>query len=220
MTDEMVIRINPVTGQMTVDETAGGVISRKHIDANTLLECLKRSIERGKISSGLLPPNVISVGLGEDGSFDVCLLHPELRADITYEKTEYRNFPLPRLVFGFHVSAEKRISSCRLGVIKDERLNPGTPMYVYPFSNVDGFDLCTGSNPLPKCESLHTLASVPYLLLAMPNNNHNYRSKRNKLNLEFRDLLEHLKHEDSEYYYSDVLIPNGKALRDFIVNNF
>ena len=34
--------------------------------------------------------------------------------------------------------------------------------------------------------------------------------------MQYRDLLEHLKDKDSSYYYSDVLIPNGKTLKDFI----
>jgi hypothetical protein len=158
------------------------------------------------------------VTFGEDGEADVCLLHPERYTDITYYNTLYKRFPLPRLVFGFHVSAERRISNCRLGVIGEGRLNPETPMYAYPFSNVSGFSLCIGSNPLPKCESLHTLASVPYLLLAMPNNDDRYTSKNNKPALGYRDLLEHLKDKDPAYYYTEILIPNEKNLNGFIKN--
>jgi hypothetical protein len=217
MTDEMVIRINPSDGRVSVDEIKDGITSRKNIDTDTLLECLQYSTKCSKVSSGLLPPNVISFAYGDDGSFDVCLRHPELRGDIIYAKTEYRDLPLPRLVFGFNVSAERRISKCRLGVAADERFKPETPMYAYPFSNVNGFSLCIGGNPLPKCESLHTLASVPYLLLAMPNNNDRFTPRRNKKNLEFRDLLELLRDKDSAYYYSDILIENKKTLQDFIL---
>lgn len=216
--EEMVIRINAATGVMSVEEIANGIISRKLISADTLLECIRNSLSRDMVSSGLLPQNVISVAMGENGCKDVCLWHPELRADISYHKTQYPNFPLPRLVFGFSVSAEGRISGCRLGVIKDERLKPETPMYVYPFSNVSGFSLCIGNNPLPKCESLHTLASVPYLLLEMPNNNDRYTCNRNKPKLEYRDLLELLKDKDSAYYYTDILMPSGKTLQNFIFN--
>ena len=34
--------------------------------------------------------------------------------------------------------------------------------------------------------------------------------------LQYRDLLEHLKDKEPSYYYSDVLIPNEKTLKDFI----
>lgn len=216
---EIVIRVNPVTGVMSVEEAVNGIVSRKNISAETLLECIRSSLQRDMISSGLLPPNIISVAMGENGCKDVCLWHPELRADISYHKTTYKDFPLPRLIFGFSVSAEGRISDCRMGVVKDERLKPTTPMYAYPFSNVHGFDLCIGNNPLPKCESLHTLTSVPYLLLEMPNNNDRYTPNRNKQGLEFRDLLEHLKDKDSAYYYSDILLPSKKTVQDFILNN-
>lgn len=50
----------------------------------------------------------------------------------------------------------------------------------------------------------------------MPNNDDNFDVRDNKLKLEYRDLLEHLKDKDPSYYYSDVLIPNGKTLKDFI----
>lgn len=217
--DEMVIRIKLQTGEMSVEESQDGIVSRKSISTDTLLNCLRHSIRRGMVHTGLLPPNVVSVALGEDGEFDVCLLHPEEYADISYYRTMYKHFPLPRLVFGFRVSAERRISDCRLGVVEDGRLKPDTPMYIYPFSNVSGFSLCTGNNPLPKCDSLHTLASVPYLLLAMPNNDDRYSFQNSKLTLEYRDLLEHLKDKDPAYYYSDVLIPSGRTLSDFISNN-
>lgn len=50
----------------------------------------------------------------------------------------------------------------------------------------------------------------------IPNGDHSFNALNNKLNLQYRDLLEHLKDKDPSYYYSDVLIPNGKTLKDFI----
>lgn len=43
-----------------------------------------------------------------------------------------------------------------------------------------------------------------------------YSESNNKLGLGYRELMEHLKDKDPAYYYSDILIPNGKTLRDFI----
>jgi hypothetical protein len=217
--DEMVIRINSTTGTMTVEEAKNGIVCRKAISPDSLLECFSQSIKRIAIRSGLLPPNVISYAQDDRGNKSVCLWHPELSADISYFGTVYQNLPLPRLVFGFSVSGEGRINSCRLGIVQDERLKPETPIYEYPFSNVSGFRLCIGNNPLPKCESLHTLASVPYMILAMPNNNDHFGARYNKKNMEFRNLLELLKDKDSAYYYTDILISNGKTLQDFILNN-
>ena len=45
---------------------------------------------------------------------------------------------------------------------------------------------------------------------------HSYSESNNKLGLGYRELMEHLKDKDPAYYYSDILIPNGKTLRDFI----
>jgi hypothetical protein len=121
------------------------------------------------------------------------------------------------LLFSFRVSKEGRIGSCRLGVVaNDEMIKPETKMFHYPLSNVSGFHLCTGNNVLPKCASLHTLASLPYLILAMPNNNDHFKPELNKPKLEIRDLLELLKDKEPVFYYSDILIPNSAALIDFI----
>ena len=144
-------------------------------------------------------------------------LHSADRADISYFGTEYKDFPLPKLVFGFQIMKDGRIGSCKLGVTADtDGVNPETKMYAYPFSNVNGFRLCTGNNVLPKCKSLHTLGSLPYHILSMPNNNDYFSPSNNKLGLEMRNLLELLKDKSSEFYYTDILIKNGAVLNDFM----
>jgi hypothetical protein len=200
-----------------VEKRDSGIITFKQIDPDLLAECINRSLQRGVVHTGLLPKNCLSVTVYDDGNRDVVLLHSDNRADISYFNTEYKSFPLPQLVFGFRISKEGRIGSCRLGVIaNDEMIKPETKMYHYPLSNVSGFYLCTGNNLLPKCASLHTLASIPYLIMAMPNNNDHFRPELNKRKLGMRDLLELLKDKEPAFYYSDVLISNGATLNDFI----
>ena len=89
-------------------------------------------------------------------------------------------------------------------------------MFHYPLSNVSGFHLCTGNNIFPKCTSLHTLGSLPYFIMGMPNNNDHFKPENNKGRLEMRDLLELLKDKEQAFYYSDVLLPSGRMLGDFI----
>lgn len=89
-------------------------------------------------------------------------------------------------------------------------------MFVYPFSNVGGFSLCLGNNALPTYQNISTLATLPHYLLALPNNNDRFNKGHNKLRMEHRDLLHHLKDKDPAYYYSEVLVPMGKTLGDFI----
>ena len=213
---ETVIRISD-DGKVAVERDAGGVKSFKHISPDTLVQCINRSLLRGAVHSGLLPPNCLSFSAYDDGGKDVVRLHPESRADISYFGTEYKDFPLPKLVFGFHLAAEGRVVSTKLGIVENMgRIKPDTKMYHYPLSNVSGFHLCTGNNTFPKCESLHTLASLPYYILSMPNNNDHFNHSLNKAGLEMRDLLEVLKDKEPEFYYSDVLIPSGATMADFI----
>jgi hypothetical protein len=50
----------------------------------------------------------------------------------------------------------------------------------------------------------------------MPNNNDHFKSKNNKGRLEMRDLLELMKDKEQNYYYENILLPNGAVLNDFI----
>lgn len=214
---ETVIRISE-DGKITVERDLEGVKSFKQIAPDTLIQCIDRSLLRGVVHSGLLPKNCVSFNAFDDGDKEVVLVYPENRADVSYFGTEYKGFPLPRLVFGFKLTAEGRVRSCKLGVVENTgNLKPDTKMYHYPLSNVNGFHLCTGNNVLPKCTSLHTLSSLPYYIMSMPNNNDYFKASNNKPNLEMRDLLELLKDKDSSFYYSDILIPNGAILNDFIM---
>ena len=213
---DTVIRIND-EGKITVERDLNRVKSFKQIAPDTLIQCIDRSLLRGVVHSGLLPKNSISFSAYDDGNKEVVLLYPENRADISYFGTEYKGFPLPRLVFGFTVTDEGRVSSCKLGVVENtDNLKPDTKMYHYPLSNVNGFRLCTGNNVLQKCTSLHTLSSLPYYIMSMPNNNDYFSNSHKKTNLEMRDLLELLKDKSPSFYYSDILIPNELTLNDFI----
>ena len=104
-----------------------------------------------------------------------------------------------------------------LSVVKDERLTPNTPLFVYPFSNVYGnSSICLGNNVLPIYKNparLHTLAAY---ILRFPNNNDMYSSSNNKLDLEYRDLLEQLKGKDPSVYYTGVLKEKRQILKDFL----
>jgi len=215
--DEMLIRIK-ADGSMSVEEYKDGVMSFKPIAPDSLLDCINKSLIRGGVSSGLLPPKgCVSFNSHDNGNRYITILHPEDRADISYYGTEYKNFPLPRLIFGFYISGEGRINGCRLGVIgNDSNPKPTTPMFIYPFSNVSDTKLCIGNNSLPKVESLHTLGSLAYHILGMDNNNDHFKASNNKPGLEMRDLLELLKDKQRSCYYEDILVPSGKTLGDFI----
>ena len=109
------------------------------------------------------------------------------------------------------------MARCRVCVVKDERLTSDTPTYRYPFSNVHGDNnICTGNNALPIYRDparLHTLAGY---LLRLPNNNDLYSRENNRLHAEYRDLLEQMKGKTPSHYYTDVLVPDGKTLKDFL----
>jgi hypothetical protein len=214
--NELIIRIKD-DGNISVEENIDGVVSFKFIEPDSLLDCINKSLFRGGVSSGLLPKSCLSLNIHDNSDREITILHTEDRANISYMGTEYKDFPIPRLVFGFRISGEGRISNCRLGIIGTEtNLKPKTPMFYYPFSNVHNNHLCIGNNPLPKVKSLHTLGSLAYHILSMDNNNHSFSPLNNKQGLEMRDLLEMLKDKQQSYYYEHILVPSRQTLGDFI----
>ena len=212
--DELVIRIQE-SGEIFVEYIENGVKGYKKVSPETFIDCVKNSIRTNMISSGVLPAGTFSYSVDRRGDRYVCVEFSSRYCDMVYQNTEYKDFPLPRLVFGFKLDGE-RITTVNLGVPDEGMLTPKTRMFVYPFSNVSGFRLCCGSNRLPDIKSLHQLTGVMYFIMSMPNNNDHYDNDRTKLDLELRTLFETLKDKTPEYYYSDVLLESKCTLKDFI----
>lgn len=216
---DILIRISPEQGKITVEEDNNGVLSRKSIDKDSLLECFRNSIfqEHEGMFSGFLPLNTISVFQSDKGK-RFTLWYPKLYADVSLYDTPYPHFPIPRLVFSFSLSNEGKVSDCRIGVVEDETPTPETVMYHYPFSNVSrgSGHLCVGANTLPVYKKQHKAFHLPAFLLNIPNNMHSFSESNNKLGMDYRELMEHLKGKDPSYYYSDILIPSGMTLGKFI----
>lgn len=213
---ELLIRISPESQRIRLESTENGIVSYKEITDQILLDCISPALRHGSVDSGFLPPGCFHVTVNEEKMKHYCIWHSSLYANIEYFGTEYLEFPLPRLVFAFTVSHEGKVSNCKLGVIEDKTPTEDMKMFIYPFSNVGGFDLCIGRNTLPIYTKPHTLATLPNLLLGLPNNNHSFNPTHNLLGLPYRELLEHLKDKTPGYYYTSVLVESGKTLKDFV----
>lgn len=216
---ELVLRINPLANTIKLETVEQGIHTCKQVSYETMVESIRGSLERDTIHSGLLPSGCISYQEGTEGRYLLTLLHGERYADVSYMGTRYPHFPLPRLVFKFEHQKGQRVRQCWMGVVGEGLLTPKTPMFRYPFSNVNGFRLCTGNNVLPKCEHLYTLGSLPYYILEMPNNDDHASADNNRDRLTQRDLMELLKDKDPHFYYSSILVPRQETLADFLKTN-
>lgn len=189
----------------------------KFITPDTLFECIKGSIKPETISTGILPSNIICVNSDNKGKRYAVVEYPYDRADITYMNTVYKDFPLPRLIFGFTIESSGRISGVNLGVPNLGNLKENTQMFEYPFSNVQRFGMCTGANALPHIKSLQSLKNLPDFILSLPDNDDYYQDRHNQLKLGHRDLMEHLKDKDRQYYYDNILVPmHNSTLKNFL----
>ena len=214
--DRLSIHISD-SAEIFVEERKNGIKSCKCISLNDLLVCIKSSLKEIKPTyNAVLPKNALFYSCcPETGSFSAAMEYPYNKADITYMNTEYRDFPLPKLLFGFKV-AGKKIKKVYLGITGNGILRESSLMYTYPFSNVSkDFVLCTGGNALPEIKSPYSLSNMPDYILSLPDNDDYFNIRNNRLQLNHRELMEHLADKTPEYYYSDILIPSGKTLADF-----
>jgi hypothetical protein len=222
--DSVNIRIKPLEREIKVETVKRGITSVKNILLEDLLNSIRQSRTESKsITTGFLPENCLSVTIQEQFK-SVVVWYPSPRCDYTLFKTVYEDFPLPRLVFGLNIDPKGMIRGCRVAVMENEKPTPASRLYEWPFSNVyRDTGICIGAaNSLPTYKDLHTLASLPHHILSIPNNDHNFTRAHNRLNLDYRELLDHLRDRDGAYYYTHILVPrkDGKVLRDFIDQKF
>lgn len=217
-TRDLILRISPSRNSIVVEERKpGGIIAYREVDPLELYYAINGSYTSNDfLESGFLPEHCLHVSMTTSERHYV-IWNPELRADVTYQDTEYRDFPLPRLVFGLRILGNGKVAECSMGVVADEKPTEDTQMYFYPFSNVhpDG-KVCTGNNVLPRYKKFSAMKNFPRYLLSLPDNDDMFSRDKNKKQLGHKELLEHLKDKDPAYYYTDILVPNGRTLGDFI----
>lgn len=201
---------------IVIDDCRGETVRHKVISLNTFCKLIDKTSEVKDIQTGVLPERCISYRESQKGTKYITLEMGSSYADVTYEKTKYEHFPVPRLLYGFKLDKENKIIEVSVAVADRGVLRDDTKLYKYPFSNVSGFNMCIGSNAMPKIKQLRQLSGIPYYIFAMPDNNDRYTPSRTKLEMEYRTMLEFLKDKDTDFYYENVLIPSGKTLKDFI----
>ena len=217
--EDVILHISPSRNTVVVQEhSANGVVSYREIDPIEFYFALNGSYTTNDyLDSGFLPEHCLHIAMNAAERRYV-IWNPELRADVIYRDTEYLDFPLPRLVFSLRVLADGRVADCSMGVVADEPPTEDTPMFYYPFSNVyEDERVCTGNNILPRYKKLSAMKNFPRYLLGLPDNDDMFYSAHNQKGLDHKALLEHLKDKDPSYYYTDILVPNGRTLSDFVL---
>lgn len=216
-TDEMIIRIRN-DSTILIESIHDGTISTKFINPDDLFNCIKNSCSHVGIESGILPENTVFYREEQDGIRRIIIKVPSGHHDIIYYDTCYNSFPMPAMVFGFVIRPDGHISSKKLAVVEDGIIKGETLLYHYPFSNVNnsGHEICTGRNRLPVIKDLCQLASLPYHILAMPNNDDYFDRKYNRKIMDYRELLEYLKHKSPQIYYDQILLCKNAYIDNFI----
>ena len=203
---------------ITLEYQENNVVKSKKILPKDMLECLSNSRRKAILHTGILPPGCVCFSELSDGGTSIIMEYPENTIHFIYKEWEFPSFPVPRLLMGFFLNASGNILRIHLGVPDLGPLTPKTQMFFYPFSNVNGFSLCWGSNQLPAVKDFSILPELAKTILEFPNNDDYYSNARNKAKMEYGNLIDHLKDKDREYYYKEVLIPMKKDLEYFCLS--
>ncbi len=211
------LEIQPENPNLIFRWTRDGISCHKEIRQEAFISCFRQALKAPPVFTGLLPANCVSYAKRPDGLEQVAICVEPSFADIAYHDTTYQHFPMPRLLYRFSFVRGHRIQGVKLAVLDKGYLRPASRLFYYPFSNVaQSGALCTGSNVLPKCESLHSLASLPMYIMSMKNNDDHFSTDRNKENLPYRTLLERMKNKSPEDYYTNVLVLRKETLGEFL----
>lgn len=210
--DEMIIYMKK-DGSIVVEENRGGVLTSKYMTPEDLTRCIGKGILQSGIDSGILPDNCIWYREEMDGTRKVIIRFPTQVMDITYHGTVY-TIPVPSMAFGFAVSTDGRIMKSKLAVIEEGPVRMESKLYYYPFSNVnqESFDICLGSNQLPIIKELRQLTAIPYWIMSLPNNDHDFDANYNAQGLGYREILKYLSIVELNNVYS-IMVESGKTLK-------
>ena len=128
--DRLSIHISD-SAEIAVEERRNGIKRIKNISINDLLVCIKSSLREIKpVYHAVLPKNALFYSCcPETGNFSAAIEYPYSKATVTYMATEYPDFPLPKLVFGFKVNRDGKIQAVYLGVTENGILRENSKMF-------------------------------------------------------------------------------------------
>lgn len=213
-----------------------GVKINKYVDFQTVMQLLiaaseeNESVSQAKaILSEILPgDSLISTiqtkKIHRSNSTWYILLREQKPTNIALtkynggEKQErvFKNVAMPKTLYAIKVCNDKCVS-LRIGCVKKGRINNGTVIYKYPYSNVfDTKSVCLGSNMLNDflLEDISNIVMIPEMFLSMPNNHDGYLGS-NDSGLKYEELLECF---EESTFDEDILVQsyNTPTYIDFI----
>ena len=121
---------------IVVDDCRGKTVKHKVISMNTFVKLVEKNVEITTVHTGVLPDRCVSYTENQNGSRYVVTDLGKFRIDLIYENTKYEDFPVPRLLFGFEVDKDFKITKVNVAVSDMGTLRENTKLYKYPFSNV------------------------------------------------------------------------------------
>lgn len=192
--EETIIRITDARDIWIQSECRGTKVN-KQITLKQLTDLIFEAVsdkEDAKVTvSPALPRGCVGYAERSDGKITVAIEYDEPFADVIYYNTKYAKVPQPRMVFVFVLSQGIiRESYLACASRKELFITDNTPLYRYPYANVDASGrICFGANVLPRIKNLTHLSGLPHYFVSCPMNDDWYEGA-NRSGLVLRELLE------------------------------
>jgi len=204
------------TDVMVEEFLYNGIVKSKFIRADDLIDCISFASRQDGIETGILPEGCIFYREEKDGMKYVAIKYINGIVDFVYNNAEFKNCPLPNMLFGFKVAMNGHIYTKMVSCFKGNKVRMDTKLCYYPFSNVykNNHSICLGSNRLPMIDDIRQLESIPHYILSLPNNDDMFCLEHNSRGLSYRDLLAELQGKDE--FDENLLVERPETVKDFI----
>lgn len=190
----------------------GGVIE-KDVLPNTLHALIGKalaSMDGGWKETPWLPNHCIRYAIA-NGMQKVLIYVPATRRDIWLYDQKIEKLPFPDIVFGFVINGTA-VYKKYVVVIKESFIQPDTPLYRYPYSNVHGDGQACWSDT-PAIEDIWQINGLPNIFFTCPDNGDLYFGGVNKVSDKpYRQFVESMK--GKEFFPKELLMPRNETLAD------
>ncbi|MCM3443601.1 MULTISPECIES: hypothetical protein [Metabacillus] len=148
----------------------GVVLGEYRMTLSDVIKCLTDSgVEGTRTESPFLPKNCIKL-VTKLNAYEVFIEIPKRQWLVTYNQ-EQHHIGFPRMVLRYDIF-EDQVRSMQLVAVREEkgRINGETPLYFFPFSNVDkeNSKVCMGNNQVPAVKCLSQLDTMHNLFFSAP----------------------------------------------------
>ncbi|NRD81047.1 hypothetical protein HPT25_27395 [Bacillus sp. BRMEA1] len=197
---------------VTKQTEKGVVLGEYKMSLSDVIRCLTDSATEGqRTETPFLPRNCTKL-VSKLNGFEVFIEIPKRKWLVTYDN-EQTHIGFPKMIIKYDIY-KNQIRYMQLVAVREERnrINGETPLYYFPFSNVDkdNSKVCMGTNEMPIIKCLSQLDTMHNLFFSAP-----FGEDYGGITTEgqsVKQIFQSLKDKD---FHDELLVPIGQTFNDY-----